>query len=179
MRPGLGFGALLLVASCSTAQTLTVGDGTTITHPYERGIPLPARNHLVRLVGAGPVVEQGPASDPWAVLSWAVALAAEGPPVREISLADVTPPDVRLLMRQPEPAFEQGRWGWASERVRVDRATAAWIYEPAPTTKVFRIELTDAQGMRHTLYQPVLVSEVAKRDLRVVVDNINARAGAR
>src|SRR2546430_8953759 len=50
---------------------------TTITHPYERGIPLPARNHLVRLVGAGPVVEQGPASDPWAVLSWAVARSEE------------------------------------------------------------------------------------------------------
>lgn len=140
MRLGFGVGALLLLpASCSTMQALTTADGTTITHPYGSGMPLPAQNHLVRLLGGGPVVGPGPATDPRAVLWWGVVLAAQGPSAREISLADVTPPNVRLLVRQPEPVFEQGSWGWTS----------------------------------------VLISDGAKRDLRAVVDNINAGAGTR
>jgi hypothetical protein len=168
--------AALLLASCTVSRTFILGDGSTLTHPFHPGgDPMPGENLLVRVIGAVPVVRPGTGADKRAHVHWGFVLAMKTQSVSEIAITDVSSKKFVTVVRQADPTFKDGYWGWNAEQRLAAPETLPWLYRSGDSIAIFRIDVTDADGKTETIYQPSRVSEAVKKEILIVVENINAK----
>src|SRR5262249_298742 len=154
------------VALAADIKSLQLATGELLTHPFERGLPLPAESKWTVCQGAGPAFV--PAGKQYR-MNWSIILKAKGPPARLRDIVRVTVQEVsgtkalQIFDGSPE-VTDKGLTIVAPAHI-VSPEHYPWLYSSEPTLLIFRVSLFKA-AEQDKLLQPVLIGADVKRQLK-------------
>lgn len=155
-----------IVIQPGSEEISALGGALTFIHVFKDGVPLPAESTSAVVASAGPIFlpEQEAV-----LLAWAVVLDPKKADSSLRAFSRVTVEDVSgasaviLVDGPPEFPKESDRLVARSSGKRFTKAEFPWMFVDAPTTVILRITLIGLE--EETLLQPVVIGEVAKRQV--------------
>ena len=174
------------VAACSNdrdnppaggSKFLTLGDGSTIEHPWDEAGPLPASNDWVNVEVAGYMLaenREGPGYN-W---TWTFTLALKQSDIDLVAVSDVTDRPSSRLVGPDEGIFNGSKWLAQSESVPVSGFHLPWLFREGESVRILRFSIANEAGETRILYQPVLFTHEGKKSLlSIASDPADAAAG--
>ena len=149
-----------------TSRTLRSGDGVTIKHFYEDGVPVLSANDHVSIELAGYQLGSDEQGITW---RWAFTLGLQSDPPVVITVSDVTDKRALLLINDHQGYFAGKRWFGQSEKFRPDANLVPWLFESGTTQRIFRLDMRLSSGERTVLHQPVIYTPESKQKIRAMI----------
>lgn len=148
-------------------RSLTLGDGTQISHPWDEAGPLPARDDWVNVEVAGYMLSES-ASGTGFSWTWTFTLGLSHSGIEMVVVSDVTDTTTQRLVAAGEGVFRKGKWLAQSEPFPVSAFHLPWLFRDGESVRILRFSIADREGETRILYQPVLFSEEGKRNLTAI-----------
>lgn len=161
----------------SDSKALTLGDGNTITHPWDDAGPLPAANDWVKVEVAGYLLAENRDS-PGYNWTWTFTLGLLARDINLVVVSDVTDASAVRLVGPGRGIFNNGKWLAQSEEVPVSGFHLPWLYRDGESVRILRFSIANENGETRILYQPVLFTHEGKKSLLSIVhDPVDGAAG--
>lgn len=145
-------------------KTLTLGDGSTITHPWDEAGPLPAANDWVKVEVAGYLLAEN-RERPGHNWTWTFTLALLAPDISLVVVSDVTDATATRLVGPGQGIFNNGKWLAQSDELPVSGFHLPWLYRDGDSVRILRFSIANKDGQTRILFQPVLFTHEGKKSL--------------
>jgi hypothetical protein len=86
-----------------------------------------------------------------------------------VEVEDVTGRRPAMLVRDEHPQIVELEWTQQSPLIHATPALVPWLFDPQPTTRVFRITVTEPDGKRSSVYQVTRYNLDAKNKFRIMM----------
>ncbi len=152
------------------SRALTLGDGSTIEHPWDEAGPLPASNDWVNVEVAGYMLaenREGPGYN-W---TWTFTLGLKKSDIDLVAVSDVTDRPSARLVGPNDGIFNGSKWLAQSESVPVSGFHLPWLFKDGESVRVLRFSIANKAGETRILYQPVLFTHEGKKSLLSIADD--------
>ncbi len=149
-----------------TSRTLRLGDGESIKHLYEDGVPVLSQNEHVAIELAGYQLGSDEQGITW---RWALTLRLKPNPPVVITVSDVTEKRALLLIDDSQGYFAGKRWFGQSEKFRPNSDLVPWLYESGTTQRIFRLDMRLPNGAIKVLHQPVIYTPESKQKILAMI----------
>ncbi|MEM7281855.1 MAG: hypothetical protein AAF438_09540 [Pseudomonadota bacterium] len=167
LRSFIGFGLLAIgTASANeselTSRTVRLGNGDTIKHLYEDGVPVLMDNKHVKIELAGYQLGSDNKGVTW---RWAFTLSLKENPPSVITVSDVTEGRARLLIQDNQGMFTGLRWFGQGDKFYPSAEALPWLYDSGTTQRIYRLDMRLTTGEHKVLYQPAIYTAESKRKI--------------
>jgi hypothetical protein len=162
--------AMLLLGGCAhqpLTENLPVSGGQNLTFTRVGAGFVKAENESLVVDEAGLTIYRTEGKN---FVRWQFAIMPkQETTLRTVRIEDVTGDRPVLVLEDRAPRIDERRWSMQSALIRASPRTIPWLFEFGRTTRIFRITVRETSGKTSVLYQAVLFTPKAKKDLRVLM----------
>ena len=145
-----------------TSRTIRLGNGDTIKHLYEDGVPVLMNNEHIKVELAGYQLGSGDDGVTW---RWTFTVSLKENPPSLITVSDVTESRARQLIRDNQGMFTGQRWFGQGDKFYPNAETLPWLYDSGTTQRIYRLDLRLTTGEHKILYQPAVYTAESKHKI--------------